>query len=555
MPPMAHTALFRRLTQLLKLAAKAPATSQATADDHGPILPRRQILQTGLALGAGAFFGAGCATSEGTGATYTNIEQSVIVIGAGIAGLHCAYRLRQAGVIAQVYEASERIGGRMWSDRSTFAGLVCERGGEFIDSGHETMLDLAQELGIALTDFDTDPEDLTPFTAYFNNAIQTPDELLLAFAPLAASIEDAYAEAETDAGFARLDALSLSEWLDEVGASGPIRKLLEVAYVIEYGLDANDTNCLNLIYLVGTDTTELSLFGESDERFHATEGNDQFPQRLAEGLQDGQITLGARLVALDRRADGRTRCFFERPGTSTLVVSVEHVVLAIPFSVLRSVENFLAFPPEKVAAIRDLAYGQNTKLMMGFASRLWRDQGATGETYSDAGYQCTWDTSRLQPGTAGILTNYTGGAPAVAIGQIAVAQAQAACLAQLEPVFNGLTDESTGTVLREYWPGNPLTRGSYSAYRPGQYSTISGLEIERFENVHFCGEHCSVDFQGYMEGGALTGAMAADEILSDLGRTGVGWVAGAPAARIMQRARSARQQQVLRMQRRRGVSV
>jgi monoamine oxidase len=59
---------------------------------------------------------------------------------------------------------------------------------------------------------------------------------------------------------------------------------------------------------------------------------------------------------------------------------------------------------------------------------------------------------------------------------------------------------------------------SYSYWKVGQYHTIGGYEGLRQGNVHFAGEHCSQDFQGYMEGGASTGVAAANEVLADLKR-------------------------------------
>jgi len=58
--------------------------------------------------------------------------------------------------------------------------------------------------------------------------------------------------------------------------------------------------------------------------------------------------------------------------------------------------------------------------------------------------------------------------------------------------------------------------GSYSCYLPGQ-ARFSGLEGERVGNLHFCGEHTSVDYQGYMNGGAESGERVAAELLDDLG--------------------------------------
>ena len=80
-----------------------------------------------------------------------NTKARVIVIGAGLAGLTCAYRLQQAGVRATIYEANSRLGGRCWTRRGDFAeGQIAEHGGELIDQGHTAIRQLAQELRLPL---------------------------------------------------------------------------------------------------------------------------------------------------------------------------------------------------------------------------------------------------------------------------------------------------------------------------------------------------------------------------------------------------------------------
>ena len=75
----------------------------------------------------------------------------VVVVGAGLAGLTAAYRLRQAGIDAQVHEAASRLGGRCWTIRGVFdEGQIGEHGGELIDTGHLEIKHLAQELGLDL---------------------------------------------------------------------------------------------------------------------------------------------------------------------------------------------------------------------------------------------------------------------------------------------------------------------------------------------------------------------------------------------------------------------
>ena len=67
----------------------------------------------------------------------------------------------------------------------------------------------------------------------------------------------------------------------------------------------------------------------------------------------------------------------------------------------------------------------------------------------------------------------------------------------------------------EHWPSNPLTRGSYTCYLPGQFTTIAGNEGKPVGNLLFAGEHTNsfYDWQGFMEGALLSGIDAAKAIL------------------------------------------
>ena len=59
----------------------------------------------------------------------------------------------------------------------------------------------------------------------------------------------------------------------------------------------------------------------------------------------------------------------------------------------------------------------------------------------------------------------------------------------------------------EHWPSNPLTKGSYTCYKPGQFTSIAGREGTRVANLHFAGEHTNsfYDYQGFMEGACISG--------------------------------------------------
>jgi monoamine oxidase len=82
----------------------------------------------------------------------------------------------------------------------------------------------------------------------------------------------------------------------------------------------------------------------------------------------------------------------------------------------------------------------------------------------------------------------------------------------LDAVFPGIEARFTGRVKRFHWASVPYALGSYSCYLVGQYTTIAGAEGRRVGNLFFAGEHCSTAYQGFMNGGAETGRIAARAI-------------------------------------------
>jgi monoamine oxidase len=132
-----------------------------------------------------------------------------------------------------------------------------------------------------------------------------------------------------------------------------------------------------------------------------------------------------------------------------------------------------------------------------------------------------WETSRLQAGRAGILTNFSGGQHGVAVGQGSPAEQARALVRDLERIFPGVEAAREGMAeARFHWPTNRWVRGSYASYVAGQWTTVRGLEGEPVGTLHFAGEHCSLDAQGYMEGGCETGERAATALLATLGVRG-----------------------------------
>ncbi len=451
-----------------------------------------------------------------------------VVVGAGLAGLTAAYRLRQAGIVAEIHEASSRVGGRCRSIRGAFAeGQIAEHGGELIDQGHIAIRHLARELGLELDNLLQGEANGTEPNYYFDGAAysyaQATDDIKKIWQKIHSDISAAgyptLHNLSTPRG-AELDRMSIVDWIEESvpgGMRSPLGQLLDMAYTIEYGGDSSEQSSLNLLYLLGyRGQGQLRIFGASNEKYHVAGGNGQIPTRIAEQLA-GQITLSSELVAIRLRTDGTYALTFDQGSTTTTQIA-DRVVLALPFSILRSSVDYskAGFSARKRTAIEELGMGTNSKLHVQFNTRYWTSLDSNGETFADTGYQNTWDVTRAQPGTSGILVNYTGGTIGASFGSGTPVSRAKQFLGQIEPVLPGITKQWNGRATLDFWSADPWTKGSYSFWKVGQYTKFAGVERERERNCHFAGEHTSIDFQGYLNGAVESGERVAAEIAADL---------------------------------------
>ncbi|MEZ4470486.1 MAG: NAD(P)/FAD-dependent oxidoreductase [bacterium] len=547
---MATGSTLRRLQRLFALAtwarkhgidpAEAEAAYAAARDE------RRAFLQTMAAAAALAALplvgcdsgGGGDPDDAGVGTDGGDLPDGgggagggggetprIAIVGGGMAGLHCAHRLKAAGVASVVYEAQTRVGGRMWTSRDRLPdGLLFEIGGELIDSNHATLWALSEELGLTLDDrWAVETPGMTRETWFFDGDRVSSETLLEQTMAVADVLGAAVEAAENDDdAFAELDATSITDWLAEnvPPATYPeLHAALSVAYLNEFGLENDEQSILNLLYLFGIDAEdEFLIFGESDERWHTHLGNDAFTTALAEGLGADAIMTDAALVRA--AGAGPFTLTFRRADATTFDVEADRVVFALPFTTLRQVDLAdLTLSDEKRTTINEIGYGTNAKVMGHFTRRpWWEDHGETGLLTTDLGIQQGWDTTLGQDvaGTAGVWTHFSGGNAGVAVGEGEAADAFGRIIGDLETVWPGSREAWSGRAERMHWPSFPWTQGSYTCYRPGQWAFWSTEGI-REGDLHFCGEHCSLDFQGWMEGAAETGGIVAAEILGDLG--------------------------------------
>ena len=521
-------------TPLFAAVKKALAVSFhdcGLAPPRASALSRRRLLHlSGAAAGAAAL----APVLDFPAFAKEKKPSSIAIVGGGVAGLTAAYRLQAAGAKPVLFEASSRWGGRMLTVYDFYKGMFCELGGLFVDTGHEDLRTLATELGVEMEKLagEGEGEDLY----YFRGAFHTPTDMVDpakktgAFAPIAEQIAaDAEKLTDKDENWTKyahkLDKMSLKAYLEQFRGKAEdwAIDLLDVAYVGEYGLETEEQSCLNLVDFIATEMDQpFRIFGESDEAFRIKGGSSALIKALTTALEGkADMRLGHALTALDTKGGKIVTTFAAPEGTTS--ESFDAVILSLPFTRLRDVEGLkrLKLGSQKMKCIRELGYGTNAKVINGTVSRVWRSDASglpapsNGSFYTDVGFQTVWEESRAQPGEAGILTNFLGGKAGLVEENVALETFRSG-LAKMSPKMAESLDPAA--VASFFWARYPFTLGSYAGAKPGQYTTLVELAAEPALDgrVQFAGEHTSVDFLGYMNGGVESGNRAAAALVETL---------------------------------------
>lgn len=525
-------------------ATGAPVDEIAGQTATGSQTPESRFHRRTLLKGMGVA-GTAAVAPLTVGANRKRSTPRVVIVGGGLAGIRCAHKLwTQRKLASTIYEWDDRLGGRVHTVRGAFADdQIVEACGQFISSEHHSMLRLAKQFGLTLVN--TDAYALNTVDTFWVNGGRYTQAMLDAdwqefgwslFQRAAAAAPWPTTYRNHTATSRALDSMSAAEWIDTKvpgGLRSDFGRLCYLDVESEYGGPPEEQSALNLIYLLadddsipGTDVQpkRMPALGGSDEKWRVDGGNDQIVSGMVSQLPQGSTHTGQQLVALRDNGNRTYTCTFDADGVATDVVT-DHVVLAIPFNQLKEVDlHRAALSTLKMKAIESLVLGNNAKVALQVAGTPWRADGYNGNMFAENLTVSGWDNSVGQPSPTPIFFDYLGGQPGASLAArygltdpigTTPSQLIADFLDGIEPVFLGFTDAwNAGPRLSLYSDPNinPRIGGAYSQYRVGQYTSFGGIEGVREGNIHFAGEHTSLDFQGFMEGAVTTGERAASEI-------------------------------------------
>jgi monoamine oxidase len=456
-------------------------------------------------------------------ASCLNRKPNITIIGGGLSGLNTGFHLKNKNLDFKIYEATGRTGGRTLTvDQAVTNDSYVDFGAEYVDTTHDEVIELAKSLNLELIDLKKD--QLIPKTIFFQGKHLSAENLAEVIQPFAEAIStdiDSLPDKlhyENSNAFRPLDELSISDYLTSKGITGWLFDFFEMNLRAEYAMECTEQSALNLLSMFvkpETNNSTYDIFGDHHEVLKIKGGTGNLAEGLTRELAE-HIQYNHILKAIKKTEAGYSLHFDTPDGQQIMTTDI--LVMTIPFAVLKEIKLNFDFPERKAKAIAELGFGNGTKTAMGFNKKIWRDHGHQGYTLTDVNHTVFWDSSQGQKSASGSLTFIGGGNSSEEFNQMSYAAIKSKWLSGAEQIFPGLTPEHNNQISKYIWSQNPFARGSYTSYKKGQWSTFAGVEAEPFENILFAGEHCSTEFQGYMNGALESGRKAAMLIIESLNK-------------------------------------
>lgn len=455
--------------------------------------------------------------------------RSVIVIGAGLAGLAVAHELAARDCEVTVLEADTRPGGRAYTLRAPFAdGLHAEAGAMTLTPHCHYAMHYLRELGV-----ETETADLfdTTFSYYARGRFFTPDPEDVAAAGLALHPHEAelgvsgmikrYVTAvgdglQPDLGapdweaterLAPYDGRSVHQVLTDRGASQAAIDLMEPMFLEMRGGDLKTASALSWLR---HEASPHSLSNADPRWAKVKDGTDRFPQAFAERLKS-RIRYRSPVVRVEQDEE-RARVTYLDHG-SLRTVEAERVVVTVPFSAIRHIDFTDAGLSEaKHDVMRRVKYSSVVRVYLQMRRQFWPQRNASFST--DLPIRWIRDATPQLPGPRKIMECLMTGWRARAVSVMTEEERQNFVLAELEGMLPGAREHfETGTSV--CWDERPYAEGAYILPERG-HSALMPVIRRPEGRVHFAGDHAGFE----PNGGSMTFALeSAARTVLELGRT------------------------------------
>jgi monoamine oxidase len=454
-------------------------------------------------------------------------QAEVVVIGAGLAGLMAARRLRAYGVDVLVLEARDRVGGRTYSIRAQ-DGTVIDLGGQWIGPSQRRLARLAGELGVTtFPTYDTglNIQYIDGVRHTYSGAIPLIDpdvtmevvQTMLALNMMAHEVP--LAAPWTAPQAAEWDSQTLATWMAANVTGQGARELLTIAVRAVFCAEPRDLSLLHFLFYAhsGGSLNELVSVqrGAQEHRFH--EGAQAISHRMAVALGE-RVILRAPVRVIQHDDAG------VRVTADGVAVAARAAIIALPPVLAGRLRYVPALPALRDQLTQRVPMGTVYKIHCRYPAPFWRDAGLSGQVTNFRGVVSTVFDNSPESGASGVLMGFIEGDEARAWSARDSAARRAAVLRELAEYF-GDQAAQPAEYLEQFWADEEYTRGCYGGYMPPGVWTAFGTALRApIGPLFWAGTETATIWNGYMDGALQSGERAADEALAALG------VAGAPTS-------------------------
>lgn len=418
--------------------------------------------------------------------------KTCVIVGAGLAGLSAAYKLKNAGWEVTVLDGRNRIGGRVFSHTFKETNLICELGAEWVGESHERLHALCGEFKIPLQKHQFEDSLMQNGKVFPKGKWGFSEPAKKAFADMIAGYEKLTPLQKTNLdktdwwthleniGFSR-DDLIVRDLMDSTDFGESIRNVSAFAALAEYA--------------------ESSPNNEMD--YKMTGGNSRLVEELA-------ARVGKENIKLDKRVTD----IVQSRGTVTVAVGndfykADACICTAPIPSLRKIKFDPPLPAAQAAAAEKLGYSRITKNSILFDERFWKAENFS--LVSDTTSHFYFHSTQNQPGKQGILTAYAVGDKADVLASQDDARRQIIVSRDLID-YNWSAPNLSRGIVSYAWQRDEFTKGAYAIYGPGEWFGLKPILSRPHLKVLFAGEHIA-DWQGFMEGAIESGEAAADALI------------------------------------------
>jgi monoamine oxidase len=431
-------------------------------------------------------------------------DRKIVVVGAGLAGLCAAYELQGLGYKVTVYEARNRVGGRVESIRAFAAKKTVERGGELIGSNHPLWNSYRHHFGLQFTnvkDYGNSPVRFYGKTLTFEHSKALTDEMesqLKLLTNLAETIVDPF-EPWTNRNAKRLDRVSVGDWVSGAKCSELCKHAINCMLAADNGIPADEQSLLGVLAMIKGGG--LDRYWTDTELYRCEGGNQQLAESFVRKLNNRsqRVFLNAAVETISKAERGISL------GIKGMKPDwADDLILAIPPSVWPRI-TFHGFPDVAKKLLRPPGLGKNVKCLFRFKTRFW-EQFASSPTLSEDGpVDLTWETTENDTAGDFVMVAFSGADDADRCSKWSDDQRRSKYMDALHFPYPGISESLRALEFID-WPRVEWTQASYYFPRPNEVTSWGPFWKNGYGGwLHFCGEHTCYAFVGYMEGALSSG--------------------------------------------------